>query len=162
MATPFKILYVCTGNIVRSPLGEALFREFTREAGVEEDYFVDSAGTTGYHTGEQADERMRETAAKRGYAYSHRARKFNQHDLNEFDLIIAMDQNNHRDLTRAAQNEEQKRKIRMMREFDPLADDDLIVPDPWYGGMDGFEHSFEIIYRSNQELLKILERQKED
>ena len=105
---------------------------------------------------------MRSTAAKRGVIYSHRARKFNQNDLNEFDLIIAMDQNNHRDLTRAAKNEEQKRKIRMMREFDPLADGDMVVPDPWYGGMDGFENSYEIIHRSTEALLKILERQKED
>lgn len=161
MQTPFSVLFVCTGNIVRSPLGEALFREFVKKAGVEKDYIVDSAGTTAYHTGEQADERMRRTAAKRGYSYSHHARKFNQADFKNFDLIIAMDKNNQRDLMHAAQNEEQRQKIRLMREFDPFAEDDLVVPDPWYGGMDGFESSFEIIHRSTEELFEMLESQKE-
>lgn len=161
MEKPFRILFVCTGNIVRSPLGEALFKEFAIQANVEQEYSLDSAGTTAYHVGEQADNRMRTTSAKYGYTYSHFSRKFKQSDFTNFDLIIAMDTNNYDDLARIAQNDEQRQKIRLMREFDSLVENDMSVPDPWYGGIDGFEVSFEIVHRSTKKLFNSLESQKE-
>lgn len=152
-----RILFVCLGNIVRSPLAENLFRYLAEEAGVGEKYRVDSAGTAAYHVGDSPDERMRRVAAQRGLDYDGRGRQVQAEDFEDFDLLIPMDMSNYADLMRLATRPEDQGKIRLMREFDPQAEKDSSVPDPYYGGLQGFEQVYEIVERSTRELLKRLE-----
>lgn len=152
-----RILFVCLGNIIRSPLGEKLFEYVANEAGVGEKYAVDSAGTSAYHIGERPDERMRRTAQRRGFVYDGRARQVNAQDLEDFDLVIAMDLENMNNLLALARSEEQAAKVHLMRSFDPEADGAVAVPDPWYDGPQGFEHVYDIVERSVRGLLRWLE-----
>lgn len=152
-----RICFVCLGNIVRSPLAENLFKRFADEAGLDHRYEVDSAGISNWHVGERPDPRMRRVASEKGYEYDGRARQFKSEDLNYFDLIIAMDEQNAEDLEGMAGNRDHVAKIRLMREFDPLAFGETDVPDPYYSGIDGFEHVYEIIERSVRGLLERLE-----
>ncbi|MEJ2412558.1 MAG: low molecular weight phosphotyrosine protein phosphatase [Anaerolineales bacterium] len=152
-----KICFVCQGNIIRSPLAENLFRRILQQRGVEEKYQLDSAGTSAYHVGEQPDRRMRQTARERGFQYDGRARQFQKDELDRFDLIIAMDQANRRILENWTSAESQLKKIRMMREFDPQGHGGLDVPDPYYGGPEGFERTYEIVERSVEGLVEALE-----
>ncbi len=152
-----RICFVCQGNIIRSPLAENMFRQLLQEHGLEGKYQLDSAGTSAYHVGEAPDRRMRQTARKRGFQYDGRARQFRRDELDQFDLIIAMDQANRRILENWAANEEHLKRIRMMREFDPQGGSGLDVPDPYYGGPEGFEQTYEIVERSVAGLLEALE-----
>lgn len=156
MTPPTRVLFVCLGNIVRSPLAEGLFREQASQRGLADHFEVDSAGTSSYHIGERPDSRMRRTAAERGLEYDGRSRQVRESDLEEFDLIIAMDRQNLRNLQGLARRSGAKEKIRLMREFDPQADGDLDVPDPYYGGQSGFESTYEIVERSIDALLDSL------
>ncbi len=151
-----RILFVCLGNIIRSPLAEHAFRQAVEQGGVSGKYQADSAGTAGWHTGEQPDARMRKTAASHGLSYDGTARQVSEQDFEDFDLIIAMDSSNYRSLSDLAGNDEARAKIRLMREFDPRADG-MDVPDPYYGGQDGFEDTFHIVRRSVAGLLDALE-----
>lgn len=151
-----RVLFVCLGNIIRSPLAEHAFRQAAEQAGLEGQYQADSAGTAGWHTGEQPDPRMRKTAASHGLSYSGRARQVSEQDFQDFDLIVAMDSSNYRSLSELAGTQEAKSKIRLMREFDPQADG-MDVPDPYYGGQDGFEETFQIVRRSVDGLLEALQ-----
>jgi protein-tyrosine phosphatase len=155
---PYRICFVCLGNIVRSPLAENLFRELTVRKGVEAKYLAASAGTAGYHVGESPDRRMRAVAAQRGLAYDGRGRQFKREDFSNFDLILAMDIENKRDLDYLARSEEHRQKIRLFREFDPKGGNDSSVPDPYYGSIADFEAVYEIIERSCQALLDSLDR----
>ena len=152
-----RILFVCLGNIVRSPLAENLFLHLAANAGFGDRYTADSAGTGGWHAGEQPDARMRQVALQHGFRYSGRARQFVRQDFDRFDLIIAMDRENRADLLDLSRNEEDRSKIYLLREFDPQAGPNPEVPDPYYGGLDGFEMVYQIIERSCQGLLKTLE-----
>ena len=152
-----KICFVCQGNIIRSPLAENLFRYLAEEQGVLGKYQVDSAGTSAYHVGEAPDRRMRQVAGEHGLDYTGRARQFRREDFFQFDLIIAMDNDNRRILESMAANDDQLNQIRMMREFDPQGSEDQDVPDPYYGGLEGFEQTFQIVRRSSQGLLEALE-----
>lgn len=157
MPSQTRICFVCLGNIVRSPLAENLFRHLAEESGRGEKYQVDSAGTSAYHIGEAPDRRMRQVAAKYGFRYTGRARQFIEKDFQEFDLIIAMDDSNRRNLLRMANHPQIGKKIHLMRAFDPLGSDQDPVPDPYYGGIDGFEQVYRIVERSCQGLLETLE-----
>ncbi len=157
MAEPTKICFVCLGNIVRSPLAENLFRHLVHEAGLEEKYQADSAGTSAYHTGETPDRRMRQVAAEHGFRYTGKARQFEAQDFEDFDLIIAMDETNRRNLLRIAKKPEHEQKIRLMRTFDPQGFARDPVPDPYYSGIDGFEKVYQILERSSRRLLQALE-----
>lgn len=152
-----RVLFVCLGNIIRSPLAARLFERAASEAGVAEKYRVDAAGTADYHVGQTPDERMVRTAARRGFNYTHRGRQVNPKDFQDFDLVVAMDLENVRDLEAIATDNRQKQKIHLLREFDPEADGEIAVPDPWYGGPSGFEHVYDIIERSTRGLLRSLE-----
>jgi protein-tyrosine phosphatase len=152
-----KICFVCQGNIIRSPLAENLFRRILQERGIGDKYQLDSAGTSAYHVGERPDRRMRQTARERGFQYDGRARQFQRDELDRFDLIIAMDQANRRILENWASAEGQLKKIRMMREFDSQGDEGLDVPDPYYGGPEGFKRTYEIVERSVEGLVEALE-----
>lgn len=135
-----------------------MFRHLAEQAGLGRKYEVDSAGTSGWHVGEEPDRRMRRVAAEHGFRYTGRSRQVTKRDFLEFDWIIAMDASNHADLSRLADSEAARLKIRLMREFDPQGSPNDPVPDPYYGGIDGFEEVFQIVERSCLGLLDALER----
>jgi len=138
-----KIMFVCLGNICRSPLAHAVFEKKAADAGL--DMIVESCGMGAWHVGEPADARMRRTAQSHGIIINHSARPFNPSDLDDYDLIIPMDMSNLKDLKRYARSEHLD-KIHLMREWDPQGGTE--VPDPWYGGPEGFDTVFEIVDRS--------------
>lgn len=133
-----KLLFVCLGNICRSPSAEAVMKKLVEDAGVSDRIEVDSAGIIGYHEGEPADGRMRGHAARRGYRLDSISRPVRPSDFYDFDLIIGMDDRNVEDLKRMAPDLETADKIHQMTEFsrNKLYD---YVPDPYYGGASGFE-----------------------
>jgi protein-tyrosine phosphatase len=138
---PLRILFVCSGNICRSPMAEAIFRSLADNAGVGPRFKVDSAGTHGYHEGDQADPRTRKVAERHGIRVTSIARTVEDEDFDRFDLLIAMDRGHKRELL-ARGGSRSAQKIRLVREFDPGADS-LDVPDPYYDGT--FERVFDIL-----------------
>ena len=152
-----RICFVCLGNIVRSPLAENLFLKIAGEVSDVQRYYIESAGTGAWHVGESPDPRMRQVAARHGLRYDRSASQFQKRDFDRFDMIVAMDTQNRSDLMRMALTPENKKKIFLLREFDPLAGADVSVPDPYYGGIDGFEEVYQVIERSCRELLIALE-----
>jgi protein-tyrosine phosphatase len=139
-----RILFVCTGNICRSPTAEGVLRKLVAEAGLADRIEVDSAGTHGYHVGEAPDARAQAHAKRRGYDLSRlRARRFARDDFHAFDLILAMDREHHALLARIAPPTAGQ-KLRMTLEFARRAGTDE-VPDPYYGGPDGFERVLDLI-----------------
>jgi protein-tyrosine phosphatase len=152
---PYKICFVCLGNICRSPTAEGVFQHLVNENGLHPYFYVDSAGTSAYHIGEPANSKSQMVANKHGIQLKSRARRFEPRDLKEFDLVVAMDEENYQNLLHMAGNEQEKQKIRKMRAYDPEPGDGN-VPDPYFGGMDGFEHVFRILHRSSESLLDTL------
>ena len=147
MSRPPVVLTVCLGNICRSPTAEAALREAADEAGV--DLTVRSAGTGGWHVGHPPDQRMSRAAAEEGLHLSGTADRVTPDDLAEADLVLAMDRANLADLTDLAAQAGIDARIRLYREFDPEAtDDDLDVPDPYYGGPDGFASVVRMVRRT--------------
>ncbi len=143
------------GNICRSPVAEGVFNHLATQAGRADEFEVDSAGTGGWHEGELPDPRSRAVARKHGLTLNRRARQIERADFHRFDLIIAMDRDNLSDLRSfSSLTPEQRAKVKLLREFDPQANGHLDVPDPYYGGPDGFERMYEMIERSARELLK--------
>lgn len=138
----YRVTFVCTGNICRSPMAESIARHHIAEAGL--DVTVDSSGTGGWHVGDPADNRTVSTLRRAGYGATHSARQFDVAWFDDYDLIIALDHGHLSDLRRMAPDEVGRAKIRMLREFDPDADD-LEVPDPYYGDLAGFEEVLHMI-----------------
>jgi protein-tyrosine phosphatase len=140
-AKPVRLLFVCLGNICRSPTAEGAMRTLVREAGLEDRIELDSAGTGSWHVGSPPDERATAAAAGRGVVLEGAARRVRVEDFYDFDLLLAMDASNVDDLRRLAPDSEGRAKVRLLREFDPASDgsEDLDVPDPYYGDGDGFE-----------------------
>ncbi|NQT58989.1 MAG: low molecular weight phosphotyrosine protein phosphatase [Bacteroidetes bacterium] len=141
-----KILFVCLGNICRSPLAHAVCGQILQEKGLESLVFVESAGVSSYHIGEQSDSRMRKTAAKNGIEIDHRSRLFTFPDFSEYDLIFSMDHSNYSDIMKMSRTEEEREKVVMFRDFDPTGQGD--VPDPYYGGPEGFQNVIDIVKRT--------------
>lgn len=156
MTSVTRICFVCLGNIVRSPLAENLFLHIAEQESDGQRYDVDSAGTGAWHVGESPDPRMRRVAARHGLRYDGKARQFQKRDFDRFDMILAMDTHNRSDLMNMANNPEHRNKIRLLREFDPLGGGGVSVPDPYYGGIDGFEEVYQVIERSCRGLLNEL------
>lgn len=151
-----NVLFVCLGNICRSPMAEGIFAHLIAEKGLSDRFFVDSAGTSGYHEGERADRRMRETAGKHGVTLTSRSRMFLESDLREFHYVVAMDSSNHRNMLQLKKPDvEYPSEVLMMRDFDPQPDS-RDVPDPYYGGQRGFEDVYDILLRSNETFLEHL------
>ena len=150
-----RILFVCLGNICRSPTAEGVMRHVVREEGVEDAIEIDSAGTGGWHVGAPPDERATAAARKRSIELDGAARKFTPDDFDGFDLILAMDDENRRDLLALAPDDEAQAKVHLLREFDPASDGaaDLDVPDPYYGGDEGFDHVLDLIDAATRGLL---------
>jgi protein-tyrosine phosphatase len=136
-----NILFVCLGNICRSPTAEGVMRKLVAEASLGERIAIDSAGTGGWHVGEAPDPRAAAAARRRGIGLEGKARKVRPEDFDRFDLILAMDSSNERDLRRLAPDEGARAKVRLLREFDPASAgvEDLDVPDPYYDSARGFE-----------------------
>ena len=140
-----KILFVCLGNICRSPSAEAVMKAMIEKKGLNDYFEIDSAGTLAYHRGEKADYRMRQHASKRGYNLTSLSRPVNsENDFNYFDMIIGMDDRNIRDLNQLAPNEQSRKKIHKMTDFAQNATMS-VVPDPYYGGDAGFELVLDIL-----------------
>lgn len=136
---PKRVLFVCLGNICRSPAAEGVFADYVRRCGVEDRVLIDSAGTAGYHIGKRADPRMRAAAARRGIELTSEARLLSSRDLSQFDLIVVMDRDNYRN-TLALAHGASTQHVRMLSEFlDASEGWPQEVPDPYYGGEEGFE-----------------------
>jgi protein-tyrosine phosphatase len=151
-----RVLFVCLGNICRSPTAEGVVRHLIRERGLEDEIEIDSAGTGGWHVGHPPDERATAAADRRGIVLDGSARRFDPgSDFDRFDLVLAMDEENRRDLLALAPDDEARAKVRLFREFDPASrgDGDLDVPDPYYGGEQGFEHVLDLVDAAARGLL---------
>jgi protein-tyrosine phosphatase len=148
---PKKLLFVCLGNICRSPAAEGVFLHLLREAGIESEFEVDSAGTGGWHAGESADRRMRAAAQKRGVHLPSVARQVRPADFERFDLILAMDSDNQSSLLASAPPAA-RHKVRLFRDWDDQGRGED-VPDPYYGGPEGFDLVLDIVTRSGRALL---------
>jgi protein-tyrosine phosphatase len=148
-----RILFVCLGNICRSPTAEGVMRRLLRDAGL--DIEVESAGMGGWHAGEPPDERAAAAAGRRGVTLEGAARQIEPEDFRRFDLLIAMDRSNLRELLALAPDEEAADKVRLLREFDPAAAaaGDVDVPDPYYGGGRGFETVLDMVEAACRGLL---------
>ncbi|MGL5318145.1 MAG: low molecular weight protein-tyrosine-phosphatase [Bacteroidales bacterium] len=134
----YKILFVCLGNICRSPTAEGVMQTLVKEAHLDGQIGIDSAGTYGGHAGELPDARMRQHAQRRGYALTSRSRQVRVSDFEEFDLIVAMDDRNYEELRHLAPDLEAQAKVHRMVEYSTQREYDYI-PDPYYGGAEGFE-----------------------
>jgi protein-tyrosine phosphatase len=150
------ISFVCTGNICRSPTAEAVMRHLVADAGLAAAIEVDSAGTGSWHVGEERDRRTRAVASRRGMPIHGPARQFSAGDFQRFDLVLALDEENLRDLRRIAPNDGARAKIHLLREFEKDAEPGAVVPDPYYGGPEGFEHVFDICLAACRGLLEYL------
>jgi protein-tyrosine phosphatase len=149
---PFRVLFVCSGNICRSPLAEAIFRAQVREAGLEDRFEIDSAGMHGYHEGDGADPRTCRTARRFGVDVTSISRPVRPSDLERFDLLVAMDRGHRRQLL--AQGADPARVV-LMRDYEPGADSPD-VPDPYYGGESGFEAVHRLVEKACRGLLEDL------
>lgn len=153
--TKRSVLFVCMGNICRSPAGECVFREYVENLGLADEIAVDSAGTTGYHVGEPPDARMQEAGRKRGIDIVGGGRRFEAADFSRFDLIVAMDRQNLRDILRCDPAGTHSGKVRLLCDFiqDSVHRD---VPDPYYGGRQGFETVLDLIEEACPGILEAL------
>ena len=152
-APSFSLLFVCMGNICRSPCAEAVMLNQLDRAGLGDRVHIDSAGTGGWHAGEHADPRMRRHAARRGYALDSLARQVRTSDFERFDLILVMDQQNLRDIRPFAPDDAAMKKVRLFCEF-ATERSEAQVPDPYYDGEAGFEQVLDIVENGCQHLLE--------
>jgi len=156
MSRKTKVLFVCYGNICRSPTAQGVFEKLLEQRGLSGNFQVDSAGTAGYHVGNPPDMRSQQAAAKRGYDLSHqRSRKVDFADFYDFDHIIAMDKNNHKDLTAFAPKD-LRDKIKLMLDYGTSGLKE--VPDPYYGGEHGFEKVLDLLEEACEGLLTSIKK----
>jgi protein-tyrosine phosphatase len=156
---PTRLLFVCMGNICRSPAAEGIMNHLLRQANLQEQYICDSAGTIGYHRGSPPDERMQLAAKKRGIILTGRARQFARSDFENFDLILTMDRQNYWDVLAQDSENQYGHKVKMMCEFCrtyPYKE----VPDPYYGGAEGFELVLDLLTDACSGLLADLRQGK--
>lgn len=144
-----KVLFICLGNICRSPMAETLFNHHLKQAGKTADFIVDSCGTGGWHAGEKADQRMRQTAEKHGLSITHRARQIQDEDIEQFDYLLVMDQQNLRDVNDRFVNTQ--KKVSLITDL-TQSFHGKIIPDPYFGDMRGFEEVFQLLNNVTREL----------
>jgi protein-tyrosine phosphatase len=150
-----RILFVCAGNICRSPTAEGVMRRLVADAGLEGALEIESAGTGGWHAGEPADARATAAAARRGITLAGVARQVTEEDFERFDLVLAMDRANVLELRAVAPGTRALAKVRLLRAFDPASagGEDLDVPDPYYGGARGFDTVLDLVTAACRGLL---------
>lgn len=153
--SPFRIAIVCLGNICRSPMAQVVLEDRLERAGLADRVEVVSAGTGNWHVGEPMDERAAATLTAAGYdATRHAARTFTTDWYGKYDLLLAMDASNRADITDLAPTVEAQGQVRMFRDFDPDASEgDDEVPDPWYGGPEGFAEVLAMVERAADEIV---------
>ncbi|WP_326753749.1 low molecular weight phosphotyrosine protein phosphatase [Streptomyces hirsutus] len=157
----YRVCFVCTGNICRSPTAESVFRARVAEDGLDGVVEAESAGTDGWHEGDGADPRTVAVLEENGYASDHTARRFDPSWFARLDLVIALDTGHLRTLRRLAPTPRDADKVRLLRSYDPEAGDDLDVPDPYYGEMDGFYTCLEMVEAASAGLLSSVREQAE-
>ena len=150
-----KVLFVCLGNICRSPMAEGILKKKVKEQGLEDLFFIDSCGTIGAHSGEIADHRAQKVAQKNNIEITHRARKFTKNDFKKFDVIIAMDTQNLFEIQRLAQPS-QMEKVKLMMEFSDQFPAERNVYDPYYDTEEKFEEVFQLLNHCSTKLLQSL------
>ncbi len=150
-----KVLFVCFGNICRSPAAEGAFKKLIKDRKISQLFNVDSAGISNYHTGEEPDYRTKKVAKERNIELNHIARQFRREDFLEFDYIFAMDISNYNDLLRLAKSETERKKIYLFREFDPIKVDKN-VPDPYNGDIPLFREVQDIVERTSEKILDFI------
>lgn len=148
-----KILFVCLGNICRSPLAEALLQHKVNALGLQNNFDISSAGTSGLHEGENPDSRTIKNAASHGVILRHKGRKFSKEDFLKYDLIVAMDDSNVKNILQLDVDNVFHSKVYKLRNWDS-AKSKADVPDPWYGDEQGFETVFQLIDESTENLLQ--------
>ena len=160
-ATPTtnSLLFVCMGNICRSPAGENVMRKLLKDAGLTGEIELDSAGTIGYHTGHSPDPRMSEAGRRRGLPMTGSARQVKPSDLQRFDLILAMDRDNYADLISLASNDEESSKIKLFCDFCSNHNASE-VPDPYYGGAQGFERVLDLLEDGCTQILNMIQKER--
>lgn len=153
-----SVLFVCMGNICRSPTAEGVFRHVVKQAGMNDQIIIDSAGTHAYHIDESPDKRSQAKAKEHGIDLSYqRARKALVEDFDRFDYIIAMDRSNYEGLKGLADNAEQQQKISLFMDYSSEWDNPE-VPDPYYGGGDGFQTVFDMVTSASKGLLEHIKK----
>ena len=152
---PYRVLFVCLGNICRSPAAEIIFNAVAAKNGLAGLVKADSCGTASYHTGSKPDHRMLAALERAGYSYGgHRARTFRRADFTDFDLIIPQDEYNERDILALARNEADAAKVRGMWQWFNADETESSVPDPYYGGPAGFDAVVALLTRSMEKLME--------
>ncbi|WCL47705.1 low molecular weight protein-tyrosine-phosphatase [Leptospira sp. GIMC2001] len=151
-----KVLFVCLGNICRSPAAEGAFSKLVEEKGLQQTFTIDSCGTAGYHIGSLPHKTTREVARLNGIELTHRARQFSRDDFSKFDYILAMDDSNYKDILNLAKSDEDKGKVFLFRTFQENNGGEMSVPDPYYGGLDGFKAVQKIVIESSNGFLEYL------
>ena len=152
--SPTSVLFVCLGNICRSPLAEGVFRHLVEEEGLDDHFEIDSAGTGAWHIGERPDGRATLVAQQHGIELDSRARQVRPEDFERFDYVIAMDRDNLTTLVRMQEAAGTEAHIELLRANDPERDDGDEVPDPYYGGTSGFENVYQMVRRCCKSLLR--------
>lgn len=151
-----KLLFVCMGNICRSPAAECVMRTLLRKEGLESEISCDSAGTLGYHEGEGPDSRMITAGRKRGFQIAGSSRPIIKKDIKEFDLIITMDNQNYENVIKLAKFSDKKKVVPFCNYVKNHSDTE--VPDPYYGGIDGFDYVIDLLFDGCQEILNSIKQ----
>lgn len=152
---PYKIMFVCAGNICRSPLAHAMFDYKVKKKGYSHLFLTESSGTNGFHNGSLPDSRTRKNAEQHGLKVEHISRHFEENFLDEYNLILVMDTYNYHDVIRKAKNPSQVHKVHLFREWDTEGKNED-VPDPYMGGKEGFEKVYQIIEKTTESLIEDL------
>jgi protein-tyrosine phosphatase len=156
-----RILFICLGNICRSPAAQTVMQAMVDGKGLSDRYDIDSAGIGNWHVGQLADPRMRHTAKTRGYDITHRARQFDaERDFERFDLIVTMDPENYRRITSMAHNRAERRRVVAMADYLRDHRGAFSVPDPYYGSQRDFDHALDLIEDGCAGLLAEIERRR--
>lgn len=154
----YKLLFVCLGNICRSPSAENIMNHLIQNAGLSEQIICDSAGTSSYHIGSSPDRRMAAALTKRNFTAIGKARQFEVSDFEEFDLILTMDKDNYQDILSLDRQGIYKNKVKLMCDF-AAYHNDKEVPDPYYGGPEGFNYVIDLLVDSCEGLLTYVKNQ---